>query len=116
MNRKPTRKQLARERTAERIAVMLADADTPAFVWDVLTDMLIALSNETNVDVTTPQVARVALPLMLERAAKDDLRCRNGGFDSKSRRASVAASQETAEFSALLNFDDAADDETEAAH
>jgi hypothetical protein len=116
MNRKPTRKTLARERTAERIAVILADDDTPAFVWDVLTDMLIALSNETGVDVTTPQVARVALPLMLERAAKDDLRCCNGGYDSKSRRARNAATKEEAEFPALLNFGDAADDESEVAH
>jgi hypothetical protein len=111
MNRKPTRKQLARERTAERIAAMLADDDTPAFVWDVLTDMLIALSNETDVDVTTPQVARVALPLMLERAAKDDLRCCNGGYDSKSRRARDVATQETVEFPAMIDDDDRTESE-----
>ncbi len=36
MNRKPTRKTLARERTAERIAVMLADDDTPVVQRDLL--------------------------------------------------------------------------------
>jgi hypothetical protein len=85
-------------------------------VWDVLTDMLIALSNETGVDVTTPQVARVALPLMLERAAKDDLRCCNGGYASKRRRACDVATQETAEFPAMLDDAESGDGESEVAH
>jgi hypothetical protein len=88
--RKTTRKAEARERAAERIAAILADDSTPIFLRDVLTDMLIDLSNETNIDVCTPEVARVALPLMLAHTDKTRLRQTNGCLTSPKRDAYAA--------------------------
>ena len=59
-----TRTVAAHERAAARVAAILADPETPDYLMETLTDMLIDLTNETRIDVTVPEVARVALPLM----------------------------------------------------
>lgn len=112
-----TRKAEARERAAERITVILADPDTPVFLYDVLTDMLMDMSNRSNVDIFTPEVARVALPLIFAYTDKEKLRQSNGRLDSpalkKADEKGRAKEEAEKEFPALIDDRDDSEDSAE---
>jgi hypothetical protein len=57
----------ARTALADHIAAILEDAHTPRALRDALWDQINELSDETQVSHITPEVLRVALPLMLDK-------------------------------------------------
>ena len=64
---------------ADHMAAIISNPDTPKAIKDALIDSLNELSFETQITHNTPEVLRVALPLMLERLQ------RQGGADTPHR-------------------------------
>jgi hypothetical protein len=58
----------AAHRAAEHLAQMMESDDLPEIVTATISDFVLELSNRTQVGLTTPDVLRVALPLMLAEA------------------------------------------------
>ena len=75
------------EVAAARVAEILADETTPLFLLDVLTDMLCDLSNETGVNDTDPEIARLVMTKAFPVADEMGLRLMNGSL-SRERRLS----------------------------
>ncbi len=64
----------AAHRAAEHMARMMESDDLPEIVTATISDFVLELSNRTQVGLTTPDVLRVALPLMLAEADRAGLR------------------------------------------
>jgi hypothetical protein len=65
-------------RAAARVSEILADATSPQFLVDVLSDMIIDLENETDVNSLDPDAARTILLKAFPVAEAINLRQRNG--------------------------------------
>jgi|GEM_PF-3995854 len=109
-NRQPKTNPLAKyEAQARPILRMYFAADTPAFVRDLIGSWLGQLENETQVFWNVPEIARVALPLMLRQADRLGLE-----VEAPSSRVTLDALHETI---TLNDRDPLADiKRTEAAH
>ncbi len=71
------------EKTARRVADLLADPDTPSGLHSAIEEYLVELENTTQVNVQTPEIVAVALPLMLE--VYDALELTDSGFSDNTR-------------------------------
>ena len=91
MKNKDRKKQKSAKRAAERVAQILSDPTTPTILSDVLEDMICEVGSETNIALTTPEVARVALPLMFSAAEDAGLRQHNGDITREATSAAVGS-------------------------
>jgi hypothetical protein len=73
------------EVAAARVAEILADETTPLFLLDVLTDMLCDLSNETGVNDTDPEIARILMTKAFPVADEMGLRLMNGSLSREGK-------------------------------
>ncbi len=73
------------EVAAARVAEILADETTPLFLLDVLTDMLCDLSNETGVNDTDPEIARLVMVKAFPVADEMGLRLLNGSLSREGK-------------------------------
>lgn len=71
------------EKMARHVAGLLAGPDTPEDLRDAIEDYIVELENTTQVNVQTPEVVRVALPLMLE--VRDALELNDAGMSDNTR-------------------------------
>jgi|GEM_PF-3108520 len=74
------KQQQATKIAAERVATILNDPQTPKFLRDVLADMVVSLSNETEANEFHPKVLTTLLEIGLQDAAEQGLRQHNGQF------------------------------------
>ncbi|MGH9900690.1 MAG: hypothetical protein ACRD68_02505 [Pyrinomonadaceae bacterium] len=70
--------QAATDRAVERVLVILEDPTTPDILYDVLSDLITDLSNETQVGIMTPEVTRVLLRKAFPVAQANGPRVMNG--------------------------------------
>src|ERR1043166_8609545 len=65
-----TKKQQATKIAAERVATILNDPQTPKFLRDVLADMVVSLTNETEANEFHPKVLTTLLEIGLQDATE----------------------------------------------
>jgi hypothetical protein len=66
------------ELAAERVRVILADDSTPTFLRDVLEDMVLDISNETDTNDTDPEIAALIMRKGFPKTEAMGLRQWNG--------------------------------------
>ncbi len=76
---------IAAQDAAEHLALMMENGDLPAIVHDTICDFVLELSNQTRVDLLTPNVLRAALPIMLAQARSIGLRVNAGAWSNEAR-------------------------------
>ena len=73
---------------ADIIADLIEDEETPAILYDILTDFVLELSAQTDISLMHPTVIRAVLPEMLRSAEKAGISVTHGHWE-RARRARV---------------------------